>query len=135
MPVVDASVALKWFVDEPDSALARTLRDAHIAGDAPIVAPDLLIYEVANALLHNPRFPEHDIQRALDTLYDLQLELVMPTAELAHVVVRLATRYELTFYDALYVGLAQELGMELITADRRLSHRVSPLAVVRLLQP
>ena len=120
-------------MDEPDSALALAVRDAHIAGHSPIVAPDLLVYEVANALIHHSRFPGHDIQRALDTLYDLQLELVMPTAEVAQVVVRLATRYELTFYDALYLGLAQELGMELITADRRFYHRVSPLAVVRLL--
>jgi predicted nucleic acid-binding protein len=133
VPVVDASVVLKRFVDEPDSALALAVRGAHIAGESPIVAPDLLIYEVGNALLHNSRFPEHDIERALSSLYDLQLELVMPTAELAQVVVRLATRYELTFYDALYRGLAQELDMELITADRRLYHRVSPLAVVRLL--
>lgn len=55
MPVVDASVALKWFVDEPDSAPALALRNAHIAGQSPLVAPDLLIYEVANALLHNSR--------------------------------------------------------------------------------
>jgi len=133
VPVVDASVALKWFVDEPDSALALSVRDAHIAGQSPIVVPDLLIYEVANALIHNSRFPEHDIQRALDTLYGLQLELVMPTAELAQAAVRLASRHGLTFYDALYIGLAQELDLELITADRRLQHRVSHLPFVRLL--
>ena len=122
-------------MDEPDSALARALRDAHIVGQAPIVAPDLLICEVANALLHNPRFPERDIEQALLTLYDLQLELVMPSAELTQTVVRLASRYKLTFYDALYVGLAQELGMELVTADRRLHHRVSSLVFVQWLHP
>lgn len=133
MPVVDASVALKWFVEEADSPLALELRDAHIAGQVPIVVPDLLVYEIANALLHHPRLLESDIERAVASLYDLQLELVMPTAELAQTVLRLAARYDLTFYDALYVGLAQELGMELITADRRLHHRVSSLTVVRLL--
>lgn len=133
MPVVDASVALKWFVDEPDSAQARALRDAHLAGESPLAAPDLLIYEVANALLHNPRFTNSEIERALLSLYDLQLDLVTPTAEMAQGVVRLATHYKLTFYDAMYVGLAQELGMDLITADRRLYHHVSPLTLVRLL--
>jgi predicted nucleic acid-binding protein len=133
VPVVDASVVLKWFVDEPDSGPALALRDAHIAGTSPIVAPDLLICEVANALLHNPRFTEHDIERALSTLYDLQLELVVPTVEVVQAVVRLASRHKLTFYDALYVGLAQELGMELITADRHLHHRVSHLPFIRLL--
>ena len=133
MPVVDASVALKWFVDEPDSAHASALREAHLAGHSPLVAPDLLIYEVANALLHNSKFSEQEIERALATLYDLQLELVTPTAELAQTVIRVAGRFGLTFYDALYVGLAQELDMELITADRRLSRRLGPLSRVRLL--
>jgi len=133
VPVVDASVALKWFVEEPDSAQARAVRDAHIIGHAPIVAPDLLICEVANALLHNPRFPERDIEQALFTLYDLQLELLMSSAELTQAVVRLAARYKLTFYDALYVGLAQELDLELITADRRLQRAVGHLPFIRLL--
>ena len=133
MPIVDASVALKWFVGEPDSAQALALRDAHITGTAPLVAPDLLVYEVANALLHNPTLTEPDLERSLAILYDLQLDLVTPAAELAQVAVRLARRYKLTFYDALYVGLAQELDMELITADRRLQHCVSHLPFVRLL--
>ena len=111
----------------------RALRESHLTGDAPLVAPDLLICELANALLHNARFSEQDIERALATLYDLQLDLVTPTAELTQAVIRLAKRFGLTFYDALYVGLAQELGMELITADRRLSHRLGPLSLVRLL--
>lgn len=134
MPVVDASVALKWFVDEPDSSSAIALRDAHLHGEARLVAPDLIIAEVANVLLRNARFTSHEIERILATLYDLQLELVAPTLELTHTVIRLATHYRLTFYDALYVGLAQELGMDLITADRRLHHRVSHLPFVCLLQ-
>jgi len=43
VPVVDASVALKWFVGEADSPQALALRYAHIAGDAPLAAPDLLV--------------------------------------------------------------------------------------------
>jgi predicted nucleic acid-binding protein len=52
VPVIDASVAIKWFVDEPDAPLAVTLRDAHIAGENALATPDLLVYEVANVLLH-----------------------------------------------------------------------------------
>lgn len=133
MPVVDASVALKWFVDEPDSFLAVALRNSHVHRETHLVAPDLIVYEVANALLHNPRFTESETLRAVDTLYDLQLELIVPTAELVHTTIRLATRHELTFYDALYVEVARELRMELITADQRLHKHVSHLPFIRLL--
>ena len=134
MPVVDASVALKWFVDEPDSPVAISLRDAHIYQRAPLAAPDLLIYEVANVLLHNSRFAEAEMSRAVRSLYDLQIELIVPTEELVHDAIRLAARYRLTFYDALYVGLAHQVGMDLITADRQLHQRVKHLPFVHLLQ-
>lgn len=133
MPVVDASVALKWFIEEPDSSEAIALRDGHTLRQSILVAPDLLIYEVANALLHNARFSESETARSIQALYNLQIELVAPTEELTLAAIRLATRHKLTFYDALYVAVAQQVGTELITADRHLLHRVSPLSFVRLL--
>ena len=33
-----------------------------------------------------------------------------------------ALRENVSYYDALYVGLAEALGCELVTADRRLAH-------------
>ncbi|MBI3615779.1 MAG: type II toxin-antitoxin system VapC family toxin [Candidatus Omnitrophica bacterium] len=90
--------------------------------------------QYTNALLHNPRFTEGEISQATHTLYGLQLELVVPTDELVHSTIRLASRYRLTFYDALYVGTAQELGMELITADQHLHRRAGHLPFVRLLE-
>lgn len=44
--VVDASVAIKWLVDEPLSDLAAKLVDDGL----PLVAPDLIYAEAANAL-------------------------------------------------------------------------------------
>ena len=42
--MVDASVAIKWFVEEPDSAAAARLLRDHLS------APDLLVPECANIL-------------------------------------------------------------------------------------
>jgi len=44
--VVDASVAVKWLVDEPLSAQAAKLLD----DDLPLAAPELIYAEAANAL-------------------------------------------------------------------------------------
>lgn len=44
--VVDASVAFKWFVDEPDSDSAVSLR----ALDSDLTAPDLIVSEICNSV-------------------------------------------------------------------------------------
>ena len=43
--VVDASVALRWFVEAPGSAAAAQL----LSGRERLIAPDLIVAEVANA--------------------------------------------------------------------------------------
>ena len=48
MSVIDASVAVKWFVDEPDSLLALDLLDSAQGG---LHVPDEFVVEVAGALV------------------------------------------------------------------------------------
>lgn len=45
--VLDASIAVKWLVPEPDSL---KIRDAHVNEEVSLFAPDVLTCEVANAL-------------------------------------------------------------------------------------
>ena len=51
MFIIDASVVIKWFIEEEDSIKAILLKDEHIQGKTILIAPDLLIYEVANVLM------------------------------------------------------------------------------------
>ena len=134
MPVVDASVAIKWFVEEPGSATALGLRASHVQGKLQLIAPELIIYEITNVLIRHPRFEAYQIDHAIDTLFELQMEILVPTPALVHAALHTAMRYHLTFYDALYVALAQQLDIELITADQRLHRRVTgALSFVHLL--
>ena len=48
MSVIDASVAVKWFVDEPDSLLALDLLDSAQGG---LHVPDEFVVDVAGALV------------------------------------------------------------------------------------
>jgi predicted nucleic acid-binding protein len=66
--VLDASVVLKWFVNEADSGQALRLRKEFYAGEREIVVPDLLLFEIANALRYNPTFSVDEIKEALDIL-------------------------------------------------------------------
>ena len=47
---LDASVALKWVLDEPDSPKARRLRDGFRRQVHELIAPDTLPVEVAHSL-------------------------------------------------------------------------------------
>jgi len=122
MSVLDASVVLKWFVNEDDGEQALRLREEFYHGEREI-APDLLLYEVANALRYNPDFTVEEIVQALRTLFDMGIWIITPTYALLSKVVELAKSLDITCYDATYLALAEELEFEFITAitaDKRL---------------
>jgi len=48
--VVDASVAVKWFVTERDTENALKVLDCCLAGRFGLLVPTLICYEVADAL-------------------------------------------------------------------------------------
>jgi predicted nucleic acid-binding protein len=48
--VLDASVALKWVLSEPDSQAAVKLRDEFAHNVHELIAPDTFLAEVAHAL-------------------------------------------------------------------------------------
>jgi predicted nucleic acid-binding protein len=80
--VVDASAVCKWFIPETDSSAAIALRDAHVGGRIRLLAPDLLSYEVANALRHHPGMSGDRLRSAVRSLFDLQVNLVVPSPAL-----------------------------------------------------
>jgi predicted nucleic acid-binding protein len=118
--VVDASVAVKWFSAEEGSDRALAVRDGHVEGRRTLVAPDLLVYEIANALRFKPGFDARATARALDDLFDLQLDLMVPSKELVSRGSELAHEYGITVYDSAYLALGELLGLEVITADKDL---------------
>ena len=48
--VVDASLAVKWLVEEDDSDKAHAVLQSWVAQDITRIAPHLMPFEVANAL-------------------------------------------------------------------------------------
>lgn len=121
--VVDASVAIKLFVAQPESERADALF-AHLAADPParLSVPELFYVECANILWKYARFsglPAVEALRSLDQLLALNLERVS-LAEIAPAALAIALAQEVTAYDACYVATAHHLHLPLITADQRL---------------
>ena len=130
--ILDASVAVKWFVEraeaERDRALA--LRARHAAGLVRLSVPVSFPLEVANALRFNHRFVEADVVAAVQTLEDIALDVRPLGYDLLSKTVAIAYAYQLTLYDAEYVALAEALGRPLLTADEVLLKKMKGHSIV-----
>ena len=71
--VVDSSVVLKWFVDEPQRELAAALLDSEDA----LIAPDLVLCEVTNALWRKARKGEVTSLQVSEAIHEIGSILVL----------------------------------------------------------
>lgn len=129
--VIDASVALKWVVEEEGTAQALSLR--HSA--ARLLAPDLLMVECANVLwkkVIRSELPADHARLAARLLQGSEVEL-LATRHLVERTLALATLLNHAAHDCLYLALAEEQDCRFVTADRRFAERTraSPDAASR----
>lgn len=118
--VIDASVAVKWVVPEPDSDRAEVLLDHGM------VAPDPLFAECANVLWKKVRRGELTKQEADiagQTLEQADLTLVSTRGYLA-LATSVAVELDHSAYDAVYLTVAEASELRLVTADDRLIRKV-----------
>jgi predicted nucleic acid-binding protein len=112
--VLDASVVLKWFAPEQRGSVeARGLRGAFEAGRLSVAVPALLFLELLNVAGRRWRWDEEGLLELADALESLLFEVGEP--ELQSVAAWVARG--LTAYDAVYVALAEERGLTLVTDD------------------
>ena len=131
--VIDASAAAKWFLEEEHTDKALSLRNAHLEGKISLTAPDILIYEVANALNYNPKVSDDDLGARVQDLLDYDLDLVPPSFEYSARTVRTARKLSISVYEASYVALSDMIATNLVTADRRLRDKLSGASRVFLI--
>jgi predicted nucleic acid-binding protein len=118
--VVDASVAVKWFLrdwpDEQHADLALQILERSVYGQLPMVQPPHFVAEVAAVLA---RLKLTDAQDDLLDLLDISFRtLAGPTIYLT--ALDLATRYQHHLFDTLYHAVALHTpGAVLVTADER----------------
>ena len=120
MLVLDASVVAKWFKYEEGREKALEIRDNFISDQEQITFPDLLILELANLLRFSRIYNQTDIIKAVESIENMDIDIVVPTFEVIKDSVRMAVENDLTVYDAVYISLAESLGCDFITADEKL---------------
>jgi len=118
--VIDASVAIKWVIEEDGTNEALALRRQALS------APDLLVAECANILWKKVRRSELSEREAafaagLLARADIELVAMRPYLEAA---TRIAGALDHPAYDCFYIALAEAEGLRLVTADAKLVQAV-----------
>lgn len=116
--VVDASVAVKWFVAEELHEEAERLLDL---GDT-LTAPDLIVPEVTNIVWKKTVLGQIDPSHAAIVAAAICNSPVIlhPSSRLNERALEIALDLNHPVYDCLYIACAEAAGGTLITADRRL---------------
>jgi predicted nucleic acid-binding protein len=131
--VLDASVSLAWFLDNPVPDLAIRVRQS-LDGGSRAVVPHLWHLEMANGFAVAERRGDLSTSfadRCLDNIEGLMASVVDESAEVisfrqVHSVARL---FRLTAYDAAYLETARREHMPLATLDRALGEAAKKAGV------
>jgi predicted nucleic acid-binding protein len=138
MIVIDASLAAKWIIVEPNSAAALAfLEDC----TEPLVAPDLIAIEVSSAIVRRANMDKalgetmRDANARWASLLDAQtITLRRPTSGDILEAANLAMDLGHPLKDCIYLTLAMEMGCNLMTCDARFSEKAKGVwARVRVL--
>ena len=119
--VIDASVAVKWVIEEEGTREALALRGRALA------APDLLIVEcerIVRKKVRRRELSEREAAFAAGLLARADIEL-MPTCPYLEAAVRIGLALDHPAYDCMYIALAEAEGLQFVTADRSLVRKAA----------
>jgi predicted nucleic acid-binding protein len=113
--VIDASVAVKWVLDEPNIDAAAALREDEL------IAPAFWLLEAASVLWRRSIKGEFDADEACELLSELLNAPVasLPIGAYLNSALRLAIDLGHPVYDCLYLAVAIQHQTHVVTADRR----------------
>jgi predicted nucleic acid-binding protein len=131
MNVVDASVLVEFLAGDEN----REAAEQAIGRERWVWAPALVDAEVGNALRRKVRAEVLTARKARAALDDL-LEMRLQRVPHYHLVDRAwQLRDNVSFYDGLYVALAEGMGGSLLTLDERLTRAPGLRVEVELIAP
>ncbi len=122
--VIDASVAVKWYIPEPCSDQAVYYLKLLKAGQAKLLAPKLIIAELGNVLWKKEisgELARSEVQLIGETLASSFPAGLMDNRLFLSAALELAIDLKMTLHDGLYLALAIVKRAALVTADKKLA--------------
>jgi len=121
--VIDASVGVKWFLNESDSAPARAILQEIGQHQREFVVPELFLFEVYAVCMRRHPDPQKFATDGIKLLHRIPLTRVPMTEELAALGYAFI-KFGLTGYDAVYAALAKKVSGHWITYDKEAAKRL-----------
>jgi predicted nucleic acid-binding protein len=131
--VLDASIALSWFLDRPTAKYADHVRQLLLRGHRAVV-PALWQLEIANGFVTAERrgiLTSSETAEALQNLDVVRAQAIENAGEAISMrgVLHMARQFQLTAYDAVYLETAVRQQLPLATLDRQLLTAASKAGV------
>jgi predicted nucleic acid-binding protein len=122
--VLDASVTLAWFIDNPIPNYALQVRQTMLSGSNALV-PALWHLEIANALAVAERrkiIKAADVAMSVTQLEQLLAQYINSSNDFISLKQALTTAraFQISAYDAVYLDTARNEGLPLATLDKSL---------------
>jgi predicted nucleic acid-binding protein len=136
--VVDAGVAAKWLLPnahEPLADEASQLLTQYANGSIQLIVPDLFWAEMGNLLwkaVRSKRCTVFDAKIGLASLSQYRFPTI-PNGSLLDIAFAIATAFDRTVYDSLYVALALSTKSQFVTADEKLANALAAQLPVKWL--
>ena len=136
--VLDASVAVKWSIPSANETLTAQsvqLLQRYVNGEINFIVPDVFWAEVGNVLwkgVRQRRWPQALADAAAEEIKDRNFLSVSSLALLPEAL-RIAFFHDRSVYDCLYVALAVQFNVEMVTADERLANALAARLPVKWL--
>ncbi len=125
--VIDASIAVKWFIVEDYSDKALKLLKDYGNGVADLYAPCFFKLEVANALRKyfvKGILSKEMVYRIYNLFKNIELNYIIERWDLVDRALKYSINNSITLYDALYIIIAKHVNGKMVTADDKLYRRL-----------
>jgi len=129
--VPDASVIVKWFVEEEYTHEANQLRRDYVNQFIEIMVPNIIYYEVVNALRYSGVYGEDELIQVGEALQAYQFLEIPLKGEYLKETVKRALKHGITIYDACYVAIASIEKAILYTADEKLIDKINEPTLIK----
>ncbi|MBD1844188.1 type II toxin-antitoxin system VapC family toxin [Cyanobacteria bacterium FACHB-63] len=118
--VVDASVVIQYAITQQYTPESRNLISQMYQGHR-LHLPEFCLLECTNVLWKAARFDNLDLAIATQIVTELQRLpfQIEPVLSLLPKALQIGLTYQLAIYDSLYVALAEQLDLPLISVDER----------------